>query len=196
MDADPPAARLAGLDLLPLPPFPEALALALAEQLSRRVGVPVRVAGGDVLCDGGLPAPVPLVPGRDQADADALLARLEALPRRAGRVLVGATLQDVGNPVFTHFFGRARQGGRAALVSLARLRAEAQGRPADAGLLLRRACCEVLHEVGHLCGLPHCPDSACVMRFAPTVEALDVRGQGYCTACAARLPAGLAAGPA
>jgi archaemetzincin len=194
MPADPPAARLAGLDLLPLAPFPAALSLALAEELSRRIGLPVRLAGDELLGDGGQPAPAVLVAGRDQADADALLARLEVLPRRAGRLLVGATLQDIGNPVFTHFFGRARQGGHAALVSLARLRPEAQGLPPDAGLLLRRACCEVLHEAGHLCGLPHCADSACVMRFAPTVEAIDVRGQGFCAACAARLPAGLASG--
>jgi len=192
MHADDTPEPLRGIDLLPLPPFPAGLAAELAGRLSRQVGLPVRVLGGDLLGDGGAPAPVARVPGREQADADALLARLEALPRVPGRLLLGATAEDIGNPVFTFFFGRARQHGHAALVSLARLAPEAQGLPPDREALLRRAACESLHELGHLCGLPHCADTACVMRFAPDVEHIDVRGAGFCAACAARLPAGLA----
>jgi len=184
--------RLAGLDLLPLPGFPAPLAAELARRLSRRLALPVAVLGADVLGDGGQPAPVAVVPGRRQADADALLALLEAQPRRPERWLVGATLQDIGNPVFTFFFGRARQHGHAALVSLARLGPEWEGLPPDPELTLERAAREVLHELGHLGGLPHCTNHTCLMHFAPTVEAIDQRSGDFCATCASSLPPGLA----
>lgn len=191
MRADHPPTPLDGIDLLPLPPLDAGLAAELAERLSRRVDCPVRLAGGDLLGDGGAPLPAPRVPGREQADADALLARLESLPRASGRLLLGVTPEDVGNPVFTFFFGRARQHGHAALVALARLDPAFAGPPPDRERLLQRATCEALHELGHLGGLHHCPDASCVMHFAPAVEDIDLRGAGYCAACAARLPAGL-----
>ena len=199
MPGDPGGPRIERVDLLPVAPFAPPLAAKLAQHLSRRLSVPCRVLGdegvgdgpGALAGDGGQPVPVARVPGRDQADADALLARLEALPIDRGSLLVGATELDLGNPVFTYFFGRARCPGRAALVSVARLSPAFYGLPPDEDLLLRRATCEVLHELGHLAGLAHCRRADCVMRFAPTVEAIDARGGAWCDACAAGLPPGL-----
>ena len=184
------------VDLLPVAPLALPLAARLAERLSRRLSVPCRVLGDEatgLAGDGGQPVPVARVPGRDQADADVLLARLEAHPIEPGSMLVGATELDLGNPVFTYFFGRARCPGRAALVSFARLTPSFYGLPPDEGLLLQRATCEVLHELGHLAGLPHCRRADCVMHFAPTVEAIDARGSDWCDACATSLPDGLVA---
>jgi predicted Zn-dependent protease len=86
----------------------------LAARLSRRVHVPCRV-------DGELRIDPPLLPDREQGDADALLAHLEG-PAAVPRVVtVAVAALDLGIPIFTFVFGRARQGGTAALVSLARL---------------------------------------------------------------------------
>lgn len=151
--------------------------------LSSRVELPCRPRAA--------PAEIPLetVPGRSQVDADRLLARLEAIPGH--EPLVGITAHDLGLPIFTHVFGRARLGGRAAVVSLARL-----GQPdpiaSEGAPLGRRAAAEILHELGHLAGLEHCTEPDCLMRFAATVEAADLRGVNFCAACIARLPAGVA----
>lgn len=187
--SDAPAASHAGvaaIELLGLTALPEGLGRALTSHVSRRVALPCHLRHAE-----GAPVEIPWLDQRDQVDADALLARLETRARDADTLLVGVTTLDIGNPVFSFFFGRARQGGRAALVSLARLTPGFYGLPDDEELTLRRATREVLHELGHLAGLPHCRDFGCVMRFASTVEAIDTRGGGFCSACAAALPAPL-----
>ena len=152
----------------------------LAARLSRRVHVPC-------LVDAEARIDPPLLPDREQGDADALLAHLE---RRAvaHEVTVAIVALDLGIPIFTFVFGRARQGGTAALVSLARLDPTFYGLPEDRERLTHRALVEVVHELGHVASLVHCPDAACIMSFAGSVERVDVRGGDFCPACAAQLP--------
>jgi archaemetzincin len=169
-----------GVDLVPLGALPAARAEALAAALSRELSVPCRVDAGDPVA--GRP-----LPGRAQGDADALLALLETRAR-ADRVLLGVGVEDLGIPIFTFVFGRARAGGSAALISLARLDPTFYGLPADDGLLMRRAVREALHELAHVGGLPHCEQAACLMRFAGSVEKADLRGADFCGRCAERLP--------
>jgi archaemetzincin len=170
------------LDVVPIPPFPAERADAVAVALSRRLDLACRVAPH--VLDGDLPR----LEGRGQVDADRLLARLEARADAAGPLLLGLTAEDLGNPIFTFFFGRARAGGRAALVSLARLEPSFYGLPEDETVTRRRTVLEALHELGHVVGLPHCADFGCVMHFARTVEDLDNRGRSFCGACRERLP--------
>jgi len=164
-----------------------ALVADLAARVSVVASLPCRVAGAAGV------EPVPL-DGRAQVDADRLLLGLEELPREPGAVTAGILEADMGSPIFTHHFGRARNGGRALVVSLARLRPEFYGLPADRELLLKRASLEFLHELGHVWGLGHCKDNGCIMRFVPTVEGIDNRGTTFCAACAAlvALPPALA----
>jgi archaemetzincin len=174
--------RVEAVDVVPIGPVaPDDLRSVIA-QVSVHLAVPLRLAAG---IPGG---DVPMLPDRAQADADRLLARLEARAAPEGAVLLGVTELDLGNLIFTHFFGRARQHGRAAIVSLARLTPTFYGLPPDAALLRQRAVLEVLHELGHLAGLKHCEDQGCLMAFAATVDALDHRGVVFCGACRAELP--------
>jgi len=167
--------------LLPVGPFPRTLAEELAARLSRHVAASCGVV------DAAPPVLVRL-PGRDQVDADGLLGTLEARAAPPDTVLVGLTRLDLAIPIFTFVFGRARQGGRAAIVSLARLDPSFYGLAPDPELLARRAICEVVHELGHVASLAHCRDAACIMSFAGAVEKVDVRGSGFCDACHAHLP--------
>jgi archaemetzincin len=171
------------VELHPLGGLPLPRADAIAARLSRRVSAACRVVEA-ALAQG------PLVPGRDQVDADAVLASLEA-PAADGAVRLGVTAQDLAIPIFTFVFGRARSGGDAALVSLARLDPGFYGLPADEDALLARAVLEALHELGHVAGLAHCDERECLMRFAGSVEKADLRGSEFCEGCAARLPAWL-----
>ena len=140
------------------------------------------------------PPPLDRVPGRAQIDADRWLERLEA-HGAPGMPLVGVTELDLALPIFTFVFGRARLGGHAAVVSLARLRPEFYGQAADPAQLARRAAAEILHELGHLAGLQHCEQPDCLMRFAASVEAADLRGFAFCAACAGALPHGFVPRP-
>jgi archaemetzincin len=156
----------------------------LVARLSRRSAAVWR------LCPALPLAEIRTLPGREQADADDLLARLEARARD-GVTLVGVTAVDVAIPIFSFVFGRARQDGRACLVSLARLDPAFYGLSSDAALLLERAVVEILHELGHVAGLGHCHDYACLMHFAASVESIDARGSAVCALCAPRLPSWL-----
>ena len=172
---------IAAVGLLPLDEETRGLAPALVAGLSRRLGLPCVLHGGPT------PDLLPTLNGRDQVDADLLLGWLEGLDPPPEEVLVGVTAADIGSPLFTHFFGRARTGGTAALVSTARLDPVAYGLPADEQLLRDRTETEIVHELGHVAGLTHCDRPSCVMRFAANVEALDVRGGTFCKACAAHV---------
>lgn len=182
MEADRDSNPIAVIDVLEIAPPGRPLVKEVMAGLSRRVAVPCRLRSMDARIE------IPHIPGRNQADADRLLARVEELPTEAGRVWVGLTGEDIGNPIFTHFFGRARHGGSAAIVSTARLTPVFYGLADDLDLTAHRATLEMLHEIGHVVGLGHCQDYGCVMRFAPSVEQIDNRGQTFCAACSEGLP--------
>jgi archaemetzincin len=169
------------LELIRLGALSPARAETLAAELSRHLGVACRLSDGTAV-------PASALAGREQQDADALLASLEARLRPDGVVALGVTAEDLALPIFTFVFGRARAGGRAAVVSLARLDPSFYGLPADEPLLLQRAVREARHELGHVASLAHCDQAACLMRFAGSVEKADLRGSDFCPECWERLP--------
>lgn len=190
------------LDLQPVGTLPPETLTTLAARLSRRIRLPCHVRAGTDLVP-------PRIAGRGQIDAGALLPLVEACldarqagaaPGGAPRLLVGVTAEDMAIPIFTFVFGLARQGSRACIVSLARTDPVFYGLPPDGDLRDRRAVAEILHELGHLAGLDHCPDRGCLMSFAGSIEKVDARGARFCPACLTRTPVWLrprtdAAGP-
>lgn len=172
------------IHLAPVAQLDEGTLERLALELSKRSALPCRAVPPP------LAGELPRVPNRPQLDADRLLVSLEPLAE-VDAPLVGITAVDIAVPIFAYVFGRARLGGRAVMISLARLDPEHYGLPRDPGLVARRAAAEILHELGHAAGLAHCEDPACLMRFAASVEAADLRGATFCADCAARLPHGL-----
>ena len=176
------AARLAeAVHLLPVGTVLPGALDALAARLSRRVELACHVLPSREL-------PVRHLPNRDQLDAGALLETLEERATADAGLLVGVTGEDIAIPVFTFVFGLARQGGPACLVSLARTDPSFYGLPPDPALRDERAVAEVLHEMGHLATLEHCPDRGCLMSFAGNIERVDTRGSRFCSSCAQRLP--------
>jgi archaemetzincin len=178
------AARLAeAVDLLPVGALPPGVLEGLAARLSRHLALPchTRPPAGD-------PA-LRRLAGREQLDAGALLEAVEGMAGAGRRLLVGVTAEDVAIPVFTFVFGLARQGGRACVVSLARADPAFYGLPPDAERRDARVVAEIVHELGHLATLEHCPDRSCLMSFAGNVERVDARGTRFCAVCSARLPA-------
>ena len=113
------------------------------------------------------------------------LADLPAAPT-SGRVLCVIGV-DLFAPVLTYVFGEAQLDGRAAVVSIHRLRSELYGLPADDDLLSRRLEKEALHELGHTYGLLHCRLQSCVMHASTYVEEIDLKSAAFCDACARRI---------
>jgi archaemetzincin len=181
----PPGSDVGEIHLLPVGAPSTEVVAAVAAGVSRRLSVPCRVRPARS-------AAPPFLVGRDQVDADGLLASLDA-DLAPGTVLVGLTALDMGIPIFSFVFGRARTDGRTAVVSLARLDPVFYGLPPAPHVLLSRSEAEVVHELGHVAGLPHCRDPRCLMNFAGNVERADARGSAFCSACARLLPAWLKA---
>jgi len=81
-------------------------------------------------------------------------------------------------------FGEAeRLGGRFAIISVARLHQSFYGLPEDRNLFLERAVKEAVHEIGHLYGLRHCPESGCVMYFSNSLPDTDRKSASFCSSC-------------
>lgn len=111
---------------------------------------------------------------------------LAQCPADAAKILA-VTTRDLFIPVLTFVFGQAQLGGRAAAVSLARLRQEFYHLPPDPEIFLERAVKEALHESGHTFGLVHCADRACAMSLSTGVLQIDSKSASFCGPCAARV---------
>lgn len=99
-----------------------------------------------------------------------------------GRVL-GVTEVDLYEEGLNFVFGEAYCPGRAAVISLARLRPEFYGEGHDEELFRSRALKEAMHELGHAYGLGHCPDSTCVMAFSNSIWDTDHKRDRFCPLC-------------
>jgi archaemetzincin len=151
----------------------------LLEEIAGRSRLEIRAARVD-------PAPA-LSPARGQYDSTRLL--IEMKRQFPGALVVGATECDLFIPVLTFVFGEAEMPGRVAIFSTHRLREEFYGLPPNRELLLARAVRELRHEYGHLHGLAHCRDWACVMSSSHSVERVDAKSDAYCRECQERLRA-------
>jgi archaemetzincin len=105
--------------------------------------------------------------------------------------LIALTTADLFIPMLTFVFGQAQLDGKVALVSVARLRQENYGLPADKNLLRLRLRKECLHELGHTFGLTHCPDPGCAMSLSVQIRNIDIKMDRYCHACEVRVSDGI-----
>jgi archaemetzincin len=123
-------------------------------------------------------------PRRKQHASGAILRWLLEAGPRVGKVL-GVTDRDLFIPILTYVFGEAQLGGRAAVVSLARLVEDVE--LLGPRLLVERLAKEAVHEVGHVFGLLHCDVEGCVMGRSPAVREVDAKTADLCAECRARL---------
>ena len=120
---------------------------------------------------------------RLQYNAGVILKAMESEPFQDHAKVIGVLDVDLFVPILTHVFGEAKQGGRCALVSLYRLKKNADGSTAPLSLQLERAAKVALHELGHLFDLHHCMDERCLMHFSGGLEDLDMTPLYFCRYC-------------
>ena len=121
-------------------------------------------------------------PRRGQHSSTQILKWLVERGQSAGRV-VAITDVDLFIPVLTYVYGEALLGGRAAVVSTARLNTDVRA-VASPDVRLARAVKETVHELGHTFGLLHCDTASCVMSRSVSLIDVDGKDPVLCARCA------------
>jgi len=123
-----------------------------------------------------------LDPRRGQHSSTRILGWLASLRPPAPEKLLAITDVDLFIPILTFVFGEAQLGGRAALVSTARLAGDAADR-AEPALAQQRLVKEAVHELGHAFGLLHCGAPRCAMARAASLRDVDAKSAELCLDC-------------
>ena len=121
---------------------------------------------------------------RHQYNSNLILKKLlDVCPPRVLKIL-GITVVDLFNPIFSFVFGEAQFGGKCAVISNFRLQTlpDGQVQPGRPSLADRMEK-EAVHELGHTFGMGHCSDPACVMSFSKKLQRADAKLAVMCPAC-------------
>ncbi len=102
-------------------------------------------------------------------------------------IVLGVTKADIYAPGMNFIFGEAQCPGKAAIISLFRLRPEFYGEKPNEKLFMERAAKEAVHEIGHTFGLRHCVNPLCVMYFSLHIYMTDRKLLKFCSGCSARI---------
>lgn len=132
------------------------------------------------------PIPIPddaFMESRNQYNAMTLIKYLDNELSHGSLKILGITGNDICNPILTYVFGEAYMGGRAAVMSSARLKAGLLGEPVSREHFLDRVVKVAIHEIGHTFNLRHCHTDRCVMRASNTLKELDEKLNYLCDYC-------------
>jgi len=97
--------------------------------------------------------------------------------------VLGVVDVDVFASGLNYVFGEAYVSGKAALISLWRLKPGYYGESASSQSLFLRTLKEAVHELGHTLGLSHCRQGLCVMRFSNSIFDTDKKQSLFCGQC-------------
>lgn len=120
---------------------------------------------------------------RNQHNAMAIIKFLDKEFPHDSLKILGVTQRDLCNPILTYVFGEAYMGGRAAVMSTARLKGGQSGEQVPRELFLERVVKVALHELGHTFNIPHCHADRCVMRASNGLGDLDEKLNYVCDYC-------------
>jgi archaemetzincin len=141
-------------------------------------------------------APVPKAgddPARGQHLAGPFLAGLRSSIARtapAQDVTLFVTDVDLYKPSTDGVFGDIDAPGRAAVLSVRRLREAFYKRKADPIKARTRLVKLALYALGRACGLPECREAGCALSTTSALADIDLKSEKYCASCWRRLSTG------
>ena len=105
-------------------------------------------------------------------------------------VAVFVTDVDLYRPSTDGVFGEIDAAGRAAVLSVRRLREAFYKRKADPAKQRARVVKLALYALGRIRGLPECGDRGCAMFTTSALADIDLKPERYCASCWRRLSTG------
>lgn len=122
---------------------------------------------------------------RNQYFSGAILSKIQeyAIKEEALDRVLGIVDVDIFVPELNFVFGEAECPGKAALISLLRLKPEFYGERPNVEVFLERSTKEAVHELGHTFGLRHCSNPFCVMFFSNSIFDTDRKQSLFCNKC-------------
>lgn len=167
--------------LLPIEPFNQDYTSSVTAAVEDIFDLPTKVLKA------GIKSETAYDYSREQYNSTFLLSKIiEFLPHDAFKA-AGIIDVDLFVPVLTFVFGEAQLNGKAAIISISRLKNEFYGLPKNQQLLSERIQKEVIHELGHTFGLYHCKNYNCVMSSSMYVENIDLKSRDFCSSCRSAL---------
>lgn len=119
---------------------------------------------------------------RRQHHSTPILEKLAARAPEDAIKIIAITRVDLFIPILTHVYGEAQLGGKAAILSIHRLREGLAGATAHPSMHCRLAK-EAVHELGHTFSLRHCPERTCIMHYCRSTRDVDRKSNQLCRHC-------------
>jgi archaemetzincin len=87
-----------------------------------------------------------------------------------------------------YVLGEAFPKGGLGVIYLPRIKQEFYGLKPNDELFYERMVKECVHELGHIFGFDHCPNTLCVMHFSNSLRDTDIKGKSFCHTCRIKKP--------